>query len=76
MFHNALTTGNFYKVKTFPLELWGGGHVMSKSIVIEPFNYDEQNGYLKILGGRSWEKRGGGRAPSQPLYYPLSLFIT
>ena len=35
----------------------GGGHVISKGIVIGPFNCEEQNG--KILIGRFWERRGG-----------------
>ena len=38
----------------------GGGHVLSKGIVVGPFNYVEQNGYLKILIGQFWGKSGGG----------------
>ena len=39
----------------------GGGeaHVVFKGIVVGPFSYDEQNGYLKILIGRFWGKRDG-----------------
>ena len=32
---------------------------MSKGIVMGPFNYDEQNGYLEILFLRFWGRRGG-----------------
>ena len=32
-------------------------HVISKGIVIRPFEYVEQNGYLKLLIGQFWEKR-------------------
>ena len=51
--------GKFYNLKTIPLGLWG--HVLSKGLNIEPFNYDEQNGYLKVLIG---EGRGLGALQS------------
>ena len=34
---------------------------MPKGTVIRPFNYDEQNGYLKISIGRFWEKGDLGK---------------
>jgi len=37
-----------------------GGYVKSKGMVTGPFNYDEENSYLKVLIRRIWEKRGGG----------------
>ena len=67
----AKTMGNFYKLKIFPLRLWRG-HVMYKSMDIGPFNYDEQNGCLKISIGQFWGKRGWGRGPSCP---PIFLSI-
>jgi hypothetical protein len=33
-----------------------GSHVTYKGIVIGPFNYDEQNGYIKIPIRQFWEK--------------------
>ena len=45
-----------YNLKTFPWGCGGGGHAMSKSTVIGPLYYDEQNDYLKILIGRFWGK--------------------
>ena len=37
-------------------------HVISKGILLGPFNYAEQNGYLNILIERAWVKMdvGGG----------------
>ena len=50
---------NFITESHCPLGFGGGGegrnHVISKGKVIGPFNYNEQNGYLKILIGWSWE---------------------
>ena len=48
----------------------GGGHVIPKGIVIGPFNYDEQNGYIKILIGRFRGKygEGGGLAALQSFW--------
>jgi hypothetical protein len=40
----------------------GVGHVISKGIVIDFFNSDEQNGYLKKKIGRFWGKRGAEEA--------------
>ena len=46
-----------------------GGHVLFKAIVIVPFNYDEQNGYLETLIGRLWKKEvGRGLAALQSLW--------
>ena len=50
--------GKFYSLNSFPQGLWGRGHVISKDIVIQPFNYAEQNNYLKIFIRRFWEKSG------------------
>ena len=38
-----------YNLKTFSQRLRGGVHSISKDIVIQPFNYAQQNNYLKIL---------------------------
>ena len=40
----------FCKLKTFPKGLWEG-HDSPKGIVFRPFNYAEQNEYLKICIG-------------------------
>jgi hypothetical protein len=54
--------GQFYNLDTFPQGLRGGGHDISKDIVIWPFNYAEQSDYLTILIGPFWEKTGVGGA--------------
>ena len=55
---------NFYNLD-FCQGLWGGGgHLISNAVVIVPFNYDEQNDYLKILSNDLGKKEkrfvGGG----------------
>jgi hypothetical protein len=36
------------------------GHIITKGIVMGTFQYAEQNGYLKILIGQFWERKGMG----------------
>ena len=60
--------GKFYDLK----DLYHGavgGHVISKGIVNGYFIDDKQNGYLKILIGRLWEKGAGEAA-----WLPSNLF--
>ena len=45
---------------------WGLGGVILKDIISEPFNYVEQNCYLKILIGCIWENGGRGSGVSCP----------
>ena len=45
----------------------GGGFVILKDTISRPFNYIEQNGYLKILIGCVWGNGGRGRGVSCPL---------
>ena len=51
---------NFITLKTFPIGRGGGGDVIPKGLAIGSFNYDEENGYLRIVIRRFWEKSGGG----------------
>ena len=48
---------SYYKLINIKLR---GGSYYIQGIFVGSFNYDEQNGYLNILNGRFWEKRGGG----------------
>jgi len=37
------------------------GHDINEGKVIRPFSYAEENGFLEILVGQFWEKRGLGK---------------
>ena len=52
----GVNNGQILKLKDLFLGLWGRGLAISKGIVIGPFRYDEQFGYLKTLIGRFWGK--------------------
>ena len=60
-------TPKFCNWKTFSQGLWGV--MISPKAVIQPFNYAEQNGYLKILIGQFWEKIAWEEA-----YLPSNIF--
>ena len=56
-------------LKAFALRTVGGCH--PKDIIPEPFNYVEQNSYLKILIGRVWGSGGRGRGLVAPNHFRL-----